>query len=78
MLVSLPKKSLFREGQLTCFWPNLSNLMFHDSFSEIFFESLWHNWAQYIDKSNVSQFSKKISPLGAIWAQLGPKLHNLY
>ena len=49
----------------------------HDSLSENFFEILWHNGTGYIDKSNVSQFSKK-SPFGAIRAQFGPKLHNLY
>ena len=45
--------------------------------SDNFFEILWHNGAQYIDKSNISQVPKKIS-FGAVWAQLDPKLHNLY
>ena len=44
--------------------------------SENFFEILWYNGAQYIDKSKVS-FPKKIS-FGAVWAQFDPKLHNLY
>ena len=36
--------------------------MFHDS--ENFVEIFWHDGQK--------------SPFGAIWAQFGPKLHNLY
>ena len=76
--VSLPKKFPSRQGQLIRFRPKLPNLMFHDSFSEKFFEISWHNGVQCIDKNKVSQFSKKKAPFGVIWAQSGPKLHNLY
>ena len=59
MLVSLPKKFPSREGQLVRLGPKLSNLMFHDSLSENFFEILWHDGAQYIDKIIISQSFKK-------------------
>ena len=59
MLVSLPKKFPSKQGQLTHYGPKLSNLiMFHDLLSENFFEIVWCDGVQYIDKSNVSQFSK--------------------
>lgn len=38
--------------------------MSHDSFSEDFYEILSHDGAQQIGKSNISQFSKKISVWG--------------
>ena len=59
MLVSLPKKFPSKQGQFTHYGPKLSNLiMFHDLLSENFFEIVWCDGVQYIDKSNVSQFSK--------------------
>ena len=58
MLVSLPKKFPSKQGQLTHYGPKLSNLMFHDLLSENFFEIVWRDGVQYIDKNNVSQFSK--------------------
>ena len=44
--------------------------MLHDSLFENFFEILWHNGAQYIDKSNVSRFPKKIF----FWSNMDPIL----
>ena len=59
MFVSLPKKFPSKQGQLTHYGPKLSNLiMFHDLLSENFFEIVRCDGVQYIDKSNVSQFSK--------------------
>ena len=43
------------------FGPKLPNLKFHDSLSENCFEILWHYAAQYMEKRNISQFSKIIS-----------------
>ena len=71
MLVSLPKKFPSRHGQLIQYGPKLSSLMFHDSLSEFFFfEIVCCDGTQYIDKSNVSQFSKKVS----FWSNMGPIL----
>ena len=72
--ISLPKKFPSRQGTLIWFWPKLSNLMFHDSFSDNFFEILWHNGVQCIDKSNVSQ----ISPQKVFLEQYGPSLVQNY
>ena len=71
MLVSLAKKFPSRQGQLIQYGPKLSNLMFHDSLSEIFFEIVWCDGTQYID--NVSQFSKKVS----FWSNMGPILPSI-
>ena len=58
MLVSLPKKFPSKQGQSTHYGPKLSSLTFHDLLSKNFFEIGWCDGVQYIDKSNVSQFSK--------------------
>ena len=41
--------------------------MSHDSLSDNFFEILWHNAAQYLDKSNLVNFQNKIS----FWSNMG-------
>ena len=61
MLVSLSKNSLPGKGNWSGFGKNYPTLCFMIHSRRIFFEILWHNAAQYIDKSNVSQFSKRIS-----------------
>ena len=60
----LTQKSPSTQRLLIPFGPKLSNLIFHDSLSENFFEVLWHFETQYIDKSNVSKFS--------FWNNMGP------
>ena len=69
MFVSLPKKSPSTQGQLISFGPKLSNLIFHDSLSENCFEILWYFETQYIDKSDVSQFSH-LSNMGPVWPKM--------
>ena len=75
MLISLPKKFPSRQGQWIQYGPKLSNHMFHDSLSEIFFffEIVWCDGTRYIDKGNISQFSKKIS----FWSIMGPILPQI-
>ena len=57
------------EGKLIPFEPKLSNLIFDDSLSENFFEILWHFWTQYIDKSNISQYSFW-DYMGLVWTKI--------
>ena len=52
------------------FEPKLTNLIFHDSLSEKCVGVSWHFEKQYIDKSNVSQFS--------FWDNMGPILAQNY
>ena len=73
-MVSLPKKFSSRQIQLIWFWPKLSNLMFDDSLSENLFETLCHSGTQYMDKSNVSQFSEKKF---SFWRNVGPLWPNI-
>ena len=62
MLVNLHKQSPFGAKAIwTQFGSRLYNIMSHDSLSEDVLEVLWYNEAQWIGKSSVSQFSKKIS-----------------
>ena len=62
IVVSLPKKFPSREKQMIQFGPKLLNLLFHYSSSVYFLEILWHDGAQYIDKSNSKFFRKNLQP----------------
>ena len=68
------QKILFQANTIDLVWPKLSNLMFDDSLSENLFETLCHSGTQYMDKSNVSQFSEKKF---SFWRNVGPLWPNI-
>ena len=51
------KKRPFQAKAIDLILVKIIQLMFHDSLSENCFEILWHNGAQYIDKSILRPFS---------------------